>query len=69
MQRTKSELIQELSKKGIKASASASKAQLIEMLEFDQRETVNPSIPSDDFVIAPNGIRFSKETAKLAGLI
>lgn len=69
MQRTKSELIKELSEKGIKASTSASKAQLIEMLDFDQRETVKPSIPSDDFVIAPNGMRFSKKTAKLAGLI
>lgn len=69
MQLTKSELIEKLSSKGIKAKASATKSQLIEMLEFNEREEVKPSVPSDDFVVAPNGMRFTKETAKLAGLI
>ena len=69
MQLTKSELIEKLSSKGIKAKANATKSQLIEMLEFNEREEVKPSVPSDDFVVAPNGMRFTKETAKLAGLI
>lgn len=69
MQLTKSELIEKLSTKGIKASASATKAQLVEMLEFNEREEVKPSVPADNFIVAPNGMRFTKETAKLAGLI
>lgn len=69
MQRTKSELIKELSQKGIKASTGCSKAQLIEMLEFAEREEVKRSAPSDEFIVAPNGMRFSRKTAQLAGLI
>lgn len=68
MQRTKAELLRELAKKGIKANANATKAQLNEMLMFYMREKV-PAAVLDDVVVAPNGMRFSKKIAKLAGLI
>ena len=68
MQLTKAELIHQLANKGIKANANATKAQLIEMLQFYEREKVTETVPSDD-VVAPNGMRFSKTIAKLAGLI
>ena len=68
MQLTKAEIMQELAKKGIKANANATKAQLNEMLMFYTREEVQPTV-ADDVVVAPNGIKFSTKTAKLAGLI
>lgn len=68
MQLTKTELIQKLSEKGIKASTSATKAELVEMLEFAEREEVKPA-PQQDFVVAPNGLKLSMQSAKDAGLI
>jgi|GEM_PF-6343932 len=68
MQLTKAEIMQQLANKGIKANANATKAQLNEMLMFYTREEVQPTV-ADDVVVAPNGIKFSRKTAKLAGLI
>lgn len=68
MQFTKSELIQKLADRGIKAKSTFTKAQLQELYEFEEREEVKPA-PQADFVIAPNGLKLSIKSAKDAGLI
>ena len=68
MQKTKQGLIAELTKHGVNASFTSSKKDLEEMLHHIELNAVGQPV-KDDIFVAKNGMRFSEETARLAGMV